>query len=120
MGTRRIDAAHPLFLRRIARIVGDLFDFVNPTQSRLDVLAMLLLGHHPQLSVRTQARRRNRSNLSVEDCFAMIATISFYKTEGMTANRERPRLTAAPSKDLYPKTKGNAPNLERPIREIGR
>jgi len=46
----------------------------------------------------------------------MIATISFYKTEGMTANRERPRLTAAPSKDLYPKTKGNAPNLERPIR----
>jgi len=38
----------------------------------------------------------------------------------MTANRERPRLTAAPSKDLYPKTKGNAPNLERPIRGIGR
>src|SRR5271157_890110 len=58
MGTQRIDAAHPLFLRRIARIVGDLFDFVNPTQCRLDVLAMLLLGHLPQFPVWPTTRCR--------------------------------------------------------------
>src|SRR5208337_5659734 len=68
MGTQRIDAAHPLLFGRIVWVVGNLFDLVDPTQGRLYVLAMHLLGHHPQLSVRTQARRRNRSNLSVEDC----------------------------------------------------
>src|SRR5208337_69062 len=66
--TEFVDRPHPLLFGRIVWVVGNLFDLVDPTQGRLYVLAMLLLGHHPQLSVRTQARRRNRSNLSVEDC----------------------------------------------------
>src|SRR5271157_2334773 len=67
MGPKFVDRPHPLLLGRVVWVVGNLFNRVDPTQSRLDVLAMLLLGHHPQLSVRPQTRRWNRSNLSIED-----------------------------------------------------
>jgi hypothetical protein len=45
--TEFVDGPHPFLIGRIIRVVGNLFDRVNPPQGRLDVLAMFLLGHHP-------------------------------------------------------------------------
>src|SRR5208337_2210688 len=67
MRTEFVDRPHPLLFGRIVWVVGNLLDLVDPTQGRLYVLAVLLLGRHPQLSVRPQTRWRNRSNLFVED-----------------------------------------------------
>src|ERR1017187_8107646 len=69
MRTEFVDRPHPLLFGRIVWVVGNLLNRVDPTQRRLYVLAMLLLGHHPQLSIRPQTRRWNRSNLSIEGSF---------------------------------------------------
>src|SRR5689334_7897325 len=67
MRTECVDRPHPLLFGRIVWAVGYPFNLVDPTQGRLYVLAVLLLGQNPQLPVRPKARRRNRSNLSVHD-----------------------------------------------------